>query len=144
MVQAAVILSCVSGRHHLLIGVAIIHHTPASVLSVPLLCPVRDGFAARVFSFPVMLVAQCMQCCHGGFSRYKLVFIHHEVSRTMRRVIKWSLYAVAHVLGWIRYRYFVQGIIDYVSSVLATRTLVVVGKRCNHVGKSALSSKRGV
>ncbi|CBJ29848.1 conserved unknown protein [Ectocarpus siliculosus] len=24
-------------------------------------------------------VDPCMQCCHGGFSRYKLVFIHHEV-----------------------------------------------------------------
>ena len=23
--------------------------------------------------------SKCMQCCHGGFSRHKLAFIHHEV-----------------------------------------------------------------
>lgn len=43
-------------------------------------CPLRHWLAHAFSYFRRSLFVQCMQCCHGGFSRYKLVFIHHEVS----------------------------------------------------------------
>ncbi|CAN0275188.1 unnamed protein product [Ectocarpus sp. 6 AP-2014] len=33
-------------------------------------------------------VDPCMQCCHGGFSRYKLVFIHHESGKESALVVE--------------------------------------------------------
>ncbi|CAN0190717.1 unnamed protein product, partial [Discosporangium mesarthrocarpum] len=35
-----------------------------------------------------MPVDPCMQCCHGGFARYRLTFIHHELGKEAAIVVE--------------------------------------------------------